>query len=98
MKGNVRPLGDRVMLRLHPPKSQKGRIVIPETVNGNATDMRKATVVDIGPDAGNEIDVGQTVLVPLGAGIDVEFEDDVKPSGKHKIIRAVDIMAVLWES
>ena len=92
-KGSVEVLGDRVLLRLHPPKTEKGGIVIPDVVKEDANTMRQATVICVGEDAGNELKEGDTVLVPLGAGLDIEFDEDIKPTGKYKIIRAVDIMA-----
>lgn len=94
-KLTLRPLGDRVALRLiDAPSQTEGGILIPEAAKEKP---QTAKVAFVGP--GNYQDgklvpltvkVGDIVLLPKYAGMEIAFEGE-----KYTIIREGDILAVV---
>jgi chaperonin GroES len=96
-KQHIKPLGDRVLVKLSEIKVSKGGILLPETVQEK---IRQGEVVTVGPgkpdDKGNlkslEICAGDTVLFSSYAGTEVKTDDD---QANFLIVSESDILGVL---
>jgi len=93
---NVKPLGDRVLLRPQEEKEvKKGGIIIPDTAKEKP---QEGTVVALGTgkvdDSGKKIDfdvkVGDKVLFSKYGGTDLNFDDE-----KYLILRQDDLLAII---
>jgi len=93
---NVKPLGDRVLVRPHEEKEvKKGGIIIPDTAKEKP---QEGTVVALGTgkvdDSGKKIDfdvkVGDKVLFSKYGGTDLNVDDE-----KYLILRQDDILGIL---
>ena len=92
-KYRVEPFHDRVLVK--PDEAEKvsdGGIIIPDTVK---EEKKQGTVVSIGPglsDKGIAAQVGDLVIYPKYAGVEVELEGQ-----KHLLLKDSDIFGRLVE-
>lgn len=92
----VQVLGDRLLLKVASDKDKTDSgLLIPLAAQKNSTELRPAVVVNVGADVAKKIKKGAKVLVAVHSGMDVEFGKEMTPTGKHKLLRYSDIMAVI---
>lgn len=93
----IEPLGDRVLVQPI-PEEQEGAIYIPEVA---ADKPQQGEVLAVGAEV-HQVGVGQRVLFAPFAGIEIKRPGRYLPDGtptppeEWLILRAVDILAVLW--
>ena len=88
---NVKPLGDRVLVKpLEEKEVKKGDIIIPDTAKEKP---QRGTVVAAGPGKKDEpvtVKIGDTVLYGKYAGTEIQIEGD-----DFLIMRESDILAIV---
>lgn len=93
---NIRPLGDRVLVRpLEGEEQVKGGIIIPDSAKEKP---QEAAVVALGTGKKNddgtaqafEVKVGDTVIISKYGGTEVKFEDT-----KYLLMREEDILGII---
>lgn len=97
VKQQIRPLGNRVLVKRSEIKTSKGGILLPETAKEKP---RQGEVVAVGPgkvdDKGNlkplELHIGDLVLFSAYAGTEVKTEDT---DGDFLILSEDDILGIL---
>src|ERR1700747_2066181 len=96
MAANVKPLGDRVLIRpLEEKEGKKGDIIIPDTAKEKP---QEGTVVAVGTgkldDSGKKIEfnvkVGDRVLIPKYGGTEIKIDDE-----SYLIMREEEIIGIL---
>ena len=92
----VKPLGDRVLLKRTEPKDEvRGGIIIPDTAKEKP---QEAEVVSVGDGKLNEngkrlpmtVKAGDTVLIGKYTGQDIKINDE-----EHTIVREDEILAII---
>ena len=84
---NIKPIGNKVLIKPLGGPGQIGRIIIPETA---IKPTQEGTVVEIGNGDEIEVKAGDHVLYQKYGGTDIEVEGE-----KYKVIPGRDLMAVL---
>lgn len=105
MSEKIIPNGDYVAMRIIEQHQTPGGIIIPEKSRGNQRDAELAEVTAVGKGRTSEygafmpveFQVGDHVLIPRAAGVQVETEIDGKPA-KVRILRAMEILSKVEES
>ena len=96
MAVNVKPLGDRVLIRpLEKKEGKKGDIIIPDTAKEKP---QECTVVAVGTgkldDSGKKmefnVEVGDKVLISKYAGTEIKIDGE-----NHLIMREDDILGII---
>ena len=94
---NIRPLGNRVLIKRVKATTSKGGILLPETAKEKP---REGVVVAVGPGKRNDegklepmhVKVGDTVLFTTYAGTEVKSDDYEE---EHLILGQDDILGIL---
>ena len=88
---NIKPLGDRVLVKLAPAEEKTvGGIIIPDTAKEKPLQGRVLAVGGGTKDEEMVLKAGDTVLYGKYAGTEVELEGE-----KYLIMRQSDVLAVL---
>ena len=96
MKPNIKPLGDRVLIKaIEEDEQVKGGIIIPDTAKEKP---QEAEVIALGTgkkdDDGNVIEfsvkVGDRVIVSKYGGTEIKFEDET-----YTLVREDDILGIV---
>lgn len=82
----VRPLGDRVIVRRDPPPPREGLVVVPEIAK---KPQRACTVLTVGPLV-RELIPGDRVMTRLGCGREIEWDGE-----NLLVLREEEILGVL---
>jgi chaperonin GroES len=87
----VKPLGDRVMVKLEKSETKStGGIIIPDTAQEKT---QQGTVVEVGPGTEKDpvcVKVGQKVMYDKYAGTQIKVNGE-----EHLILKMADIIAVV---
>lgn len=87
---NIKPLGDRVLIKPAPAEEKIGGIIIPDTAKEKPL---KGEVVAAGggtKDEGMMLKAGDKVLYGKYSGTELEFEGE-----KYLIMRQADVLAII---
>ena len=85
---NLKPLGDRLVIKqVVAEETTKSGIVIPGQTKEKP---QEATVVAVGKDVKEELNVGDTVVYSKYAGTNVKVDDE-----EYIIVKEEDVLAVL---
>lgn len=93
---NVKPLGDRVLIkRVEPEETKKGGIIIPDTakekpMEGKVMAVGKGKTDDNGKRIAMDVKKGDRVLIGKYAGTEFKLDDD-----DHVIVREDEILGIL---
>ncbi len=93
---NVKPLGDRVLIkRVEPEETKKGGIIIPDTakekpMEGKVMAVGAGKTDEKGKRIAMDVKKGDRVLIGKYAGTEFKLDDD-----EHVIVREDEILGVL---
>lgn len=88
----VRPIGNRILVRLDPLETMLGSIIIPATALGQ--DNRKATVLEVGVDAAHELSPGDRVVFNRAHGEHLQGKRLLRELDGDLLLEAEDILIV----
>lgn len=106
MSEKIIPNGDNVVIELVDQKRSTGGIIIPDKAKSNQRDAIIGKVLAVGVGRTTEYGVlikstykeGDYVLIPRGAGTEIELDTRSKDSRKVRILRDVEILGAVEES
>jgi chaperonin GroES len=93
---NIRPLGDRLLVkRLEEEEKSKGGIIIPDSAKekpqeGQVVAVGKGKMLDDGKMVALEVKAGDKILFGKYAGTDVKIEGE-----EHLIMREDDVLGII---
>ena len=96
MASNLKPLGDRVVVRPKPkPETTPTGIVLPDTANerpqeGTVLAVGPGRVLDSGTRVAPEVKAGDDVLFAKYAGTEVKLDEE-----EYLVMRETDLLAVV---
>lgn len=100
------PFGDNVTVEILTQEKTTGGIIIPDKAKGNQRDAIIGKVLEVGPGRVTEYGAtiktqaqqGDYVLLPRGAGTEIELDTRSKDKRKVRILRDVELLGKVEKS
>lgn len=106
MSEKIIPLGDNVVLEIVEQQKTRSGLYIPDKARGNQRDAILAKVRAVGPGRVSEYGVkmevhckvGDYVLLPRAAGVEIELSAEDRGRERLRIVRDIELLGAVEES